>query len=120
MASIRKENKMYILTNDNVVFITGELIEVGRWENDPTMDTYRIKNGENYQYAVLAFELHEVESLPEDFVPNKYCYTEAEGFYINPSYIEPDKTNTYGIPDETYHAIIDDYTAELFGGENNV
>ena len=30
---------------------------------------------------------------------------------------ETDPTNTYGIPDETYHAIIDDYTAELFGGE---
>lgn len=30
---------------------------------------------------------------------------------------ETDPTNIYGIPDETYHAIIDDYTAELFGGE---
>ena len=109
---------MKILTNNNVVFTYGNNIEKGRWENDPTMDTYRIKNGENYQYAVLAFELHEVESLPEDFVPNKYCYTEVEGFYINPDYVEPDLTNTYGVSDELYHQIIDDYTAEIYGGTN--
>lgn len=29
--------------------------------------------------------------------------------------VEPqDPTNTYGIPDEVYHSIIDDYTMELF------
>lgn len=110
---------MIILTGyGHTIAMTGDTAEVGRWENDPTMDTYRIKNGETYQYAVLAFELHEVESLPEDFVPNKYCYTEAEGFYINPDYAEPDLTNTYGVSDDVYHQIIDDYTAEIYGGAN--
>lgn len=39
--------------------------------------------------------------------------------YNELSKIYPDHDNIYGIPDETYHAIIDDYTAELFGGEDN-
>ena len=81
---------MFILTNENVVFTHGETIELGRWENDNTQDTYRIKNGDNYQYAVTAnFELYEVEALPEDYESNKYCYTEANGFYTNPDYVEP-------------------------------
>lgn len=85
---------MFILTNENVAFISGETIELGRWENDSTQDTYKITNGDNTQYAVVAnFELHEVESLPEDFEANKYCYTEADGFYANPDYIEPSEEN---------------------------
>lgn len=81
---------MQILTNNNVAFIKGETIERGRWENDPVAETYRIKDGENYQYAVIAdFGLHEVESVPEDFEPNKYCYSETDGFFLNPDYKEP-------------------------------
>ena len=81
---------MQILTNNNVVFIAGETIEKGTWVNDASRETYRIKNGDNYQYAVIAdFGLYEVEVLPEDFEPNKYCYTETDGFYLNPDYEEP-------------------------------
>ena len=81
---------MRILTNNNVVFAKGETIERGKWENDHTTETYRIKDGDNYQYAVIAdFGLHEVESVPEDFKPNKYCYTEEQGFYLNPDFEEP-------------------------------
>lgn len=78
---------MFILTNENVVFTKGENIELGTWENDPTQETYRITNGDNYQYAVVAnFKLYKVDSIPEDYESNKYCYTEEEGFYINPEY----------------------------------
>ena len=78
---------MYILTNNNAAFIKGENIELGRWVNDPEMDTYKIENeGEPTQYAVSCFERHEVESVPEDFVPNKYRYTAEDGFYANPDY----------------------------------
>ena len=103
---------MKILTNNNnAVFVYGNEIEIGRWENDPTMDTYRIKTDEGFLYAVIAdFGLHEVESMPADFEANKYCYTEAEGFYINPEWIEP---NPYGIDDTTYNNIIDDYTSSI-------
>ena len=102
---------MQILTNNNVVFNYGETIECGTWENDPTMETYRIKNGENYQYAVIAdFGLYKVDSLPEDFEPNKYCYTETNGFYINPNYVE---LKQYGIPDELLQQIKDDTIQEV-------
>ena len=81
---------MQILTNNKIVFIAGETIEKGTWENDPSRETYRIKNGGNYQYAVIAdFGLYDVEVLPEDFEPNKYCYTETDGFYLNPDYEDP-------------------------------
>ena len=81
---------MFILTNENVVFACGEAIEKGRWENDLSMDTYRIKNGDDYQYAVIAnFGLYEVEELPADFESNKYCYTAELGFYENFDYEVP-------------------------------
>ena len=60
----------------------------------------------------------EIIELPEDFKQGKYCYTEEKGFYINTDYVEPDSTNTYGISDDVYHQIIDDYTAEIYGGTN--
>lgn len=41
--------------------------------------------------------------------------TEAEYDELSKTY--PDSTNNYGIPDSTYHSIIDDYTEELLGGE---
>lgn len=78
---------MQILTDKNVVFAVGTIIEAGRWENDLTMDTYRISIGDNYQYAVIAdFEIFTVESVPEDFAPNKYCYDKGNGWRLNPKY----------------------------------
>lgn len=34
-------------------------------------------------------DVHEVEEIPEGVVTEKYCYTEADGFYVNPNYVEP-------------------------------
>ena len=97
---------MQILTNNNVVFIAGETIEKGTWVNDASRETYRIKNGDNYQYAVIAdFGLYEVESLPDDFEPNKYCYTETEGFYLNPNYEEPVSPEEQSVIDGIMHEV---------------
>lgn len=84
---------MYILTNNDIAFIKGDSIEIGRWENDPTMDTYKIENaGVPPQYAVIAdFKKYEVENLPEDFLPNKYGYNEEKGFWINPEWEEEEE-----------------------------
>ena len=68
---------------------------------------------EDIAYPTHMVDVFEIEALPVDFIIGKYCYTEAEGFYINPDWVEPDPTNTYGIPDETYHAIINDLTSEV-------
>lgn len=34
-------------------------------------------------------DVHEVAEIPEGVCTEKYCYTEADGFYVNPNYIEP-------------------------------
>ena len=100
---------MKILTNNNIVFTKGETIERGTWENDHTTETYRIKDGENYQYAVIAdFGLHEIDSLPDDFESNKYCYTEEQGFYLNPDYKEPT---------DPYHEGYDQAILDMLGVE---
>ena len=68
---------------------------------------------EDIAFPIDMVNVHEVSEVPTEVTPNKYCYTEADGFYINPNWVEPDATNTYGIPDETYHAIINDLTSEV-------
>ena len=68
---------------------------------------------ENVAFPTELVNVYEVSEVPSDVIPEKYCYTEADGFYINPDWVEPDPTNTYGIPDETYHAIINDLTSEV-------
>lgn len=45
--------------------------------------------------------------------PSKYCYTPEQSFYENPNYIEPDPTNTYGIPDELFNQIKSDYREQI-------
>lgn len=84
----------YILTSNNVVIIWGDKVESGRWENDETMDTYRITQNGTYLYAVIpGFEVKEVDSLPEDFQEIKYCYTDEKGFYLNPDWSDEAPTS---------------------------
>lgn len=55
----------------------------------------------------------EIETIPEYVKIEKYCYTEEKGFYVNPDYVEPDPTNTYGIPDDLFNQIKADYREQL-------
>lgn len=89
---------------------------LGVWSNG-----YPVLIEENIAFPTDSVNIYQNIAVSEEIKNNqyKYCYTEEQGFYENPNYVEPDPTNTYGIPDETYHAIIDDYTAELFGGEDD-
>ncbi len=32
----------------------------------------------------------EIEEVPNEIVPYKYCYTEEKGFYENPNWVEPE------------------------------
>ena len=64
-------------------------------------------------YPNELYESYKVDTIPKGVEVNKYCYTEVDGFYINPNYVGPDPTNIYDIPDETYHAIINDITSEV-------
>lgn len=58
-------------------------------------------------YPSELYSSFSVETLPEGEI-KKYCYTEEMGFYENPNYVEPDPTNTYGIPDEVLAQIRQD------------
>lgn len=37
----------------------------------------------------LVKEVYEVNTVDEGVCEQEYCYTEADGFYINPNYVEP-------------------------------
>ena len=85
---------------------------LGTWANG-----YPVLIEENIAFSPESVNIYQDVKVATEVVPNKYCYTPEQGFYLNPDYVEPDQTNTYGISDEIYHNIIDDYTEELLGGE---
>lgn len=99
---------MFIITSKE----TNEIIDVCNAVNYMP-NGYPINIEKNVAYPTVIFNEHYVESVPSEVESVKYCYTEADGFYLNPDWVEPDATNTYGIPDETYHAIINDLTTEV-------
>lgn len=41
----------------------------------------------------LVKEVYEVDTVDEGVCEQKYCYTEADGFYVNPNYVEPVDSN---------------------------
>lgn len=65
---------------------------------------------ENIAFPTEMVNVLEIETIPEEVVPARYCYTAEDGFYANPDWKEP---NPYGVSDEQYNNIIDDYTASL-------
>ena len=91
---------------------TNEIIDVCN-AVDYMPNGYPINIEKNVAYPTVIFNEHYIESVPSEVEAVKYCYTEVDGFYINPNYVEPDLTNIYDIPDETYHAIINDLTTEV-------
>ena len=97
---------MYLIVNkdNNVVRGYGENLHY--WDNG-----YPILTDENIAFVKEEVDVITIETVPEEVVPYQYCYTEKDGFYKNPNWVEPDPTNTYGIPDDIYHAIIDQHTA---------
>lgn len=77
--------KILVNTNNEVIFkseMMDEVIEDGQ--------KYWYYN-ENSRIFDMGYSYFEVESVPEHF--QKYCYTVEEGFYLNPNWIEPPKSN---------------------------
>ena len=99
---------MYLITvkEDNRIIMVGEAL-------DYMSNGYPRLVDEDIGFPIDMVNVYEVSEMPSEVIPEKYCYTESEGFYINPDYVEPDPTNIYNIPDETYHAIINDLTTEV-------
>lgn len=80
---------MFILKNrNNVCIANGDLIEFGIF--DEPINKWKISSTNNLYYMIdFNFLLNEVDSTPNDYKNNKYCYTEEKGFYINDNYSEP-------------------------------
>ena len=99
---------MYLITikDDNRLMMMGEAL-------DYMSNGYPRLVDENVAFPTEMVNVHEVSEVPSEVIPEKYCYTVEQGFYLNPDYVEPDLTNIYGISDETYHAIINDITSEV-------
>lgn len=89
---------MFILTdNNNKILVIGNKVEY--------MDGYPYFVEENTIYQFDDAVVHEIESIPEGVVAEKYCYDENQGFYENANYAPP---NEYGIPATMYDSIIQD------------
>lgn len=90
---------MLVMTNNNVVVnIIKDTFEYKKVENEqyvtcekanaqavfiPSMNMYMLINTSD--------SLIEMDSISEEVIPYKYCYTSEEGFYENPDYVEPPK-----------------------------
>lgn len=91
-----------ILEKDNSIIMYGEVFKYDA-NGLPTLVNERTSFP---TYVTVC----EVDEIPSDVTVEKYCYTESEGFYINPNWHEP---NPYGIPNEVYNQIVDDTIYEL-------
>ena len=99
---------MFIITNKEKSIVVDTGNEVTYWDNG-----YPVIVEKDVAFVKEDVNVFEITELPEDFKQGKYCYTEEKGFYINPDYVEPDSTNTYGIPDEIFYAIKEQAIAEV-------
>lgn len=99
---------MHIITDTD----SARLIAVGTlkeyWPNGYPVITDT--NGNDCAYPTSFSTMYEVAEIPDGVEPEKYCYTEADGFYANPNWIEPNK---YGISDELVEQIKNDAIAEV-------
>lgn len=66
-----------------------------------------------FRYDLEVFKVYEIESLPSDYTPTKYCYTIEKGFYENPDWEETKPVIL--ITDEQKDLVVD----EINGGVEN-
>lgn len=77
---------MYILTNNN-----NEIIAIS--EVCERIEEYRNIRLDDHNIAYAPDEtinIYEVDTVAEGVTEQKYCYTEADGFYLNKKYREPE------------------------------
>lgn len=86
-----------------------DIAEIGEtYELETTGDPYIPEL--NVAYSLSAFDYYEVESVPEDVEPSKWCYTPQDGFYKNKEYAEP---NPYGLDPDLVERIKNDAITEV-------
>lgn len=73
---------MYIITDES-----NEIMNISSILND-CGDRYQVE--ENlYILKSDNQNIYSIETVGQEVTPCKYCYTELDGFYINPSWVEP-------------------------------
>lgn len=55
-------------------------------------------------YPTQMYDVAETESIPEDFAIGKYLFEDSQ-FALNPDWVGPDPSNTFGVPDDVYMAV---------------
>lgn len=80
---------MNIITNiNNIVVLKADSIEYGIY--DEPFEKYKIIDGGiTYYFIENNCVVHDIDELPRDYKDMKYCYTETDGFYLNPNFVEP-------------------------------
>ncbi|WP_455714683.1 hypothetical protein [Anaerosporobacter sp.] len=79
---------------DNVVLFRGDNITYGVFD-EPNLNKWEIIDGDGLFYVIHDSATKvEVDSIPSDYKPSKYCYAAEEGFYNNPNYLEPYSIDT--------------------------
>jgi hypothetical protein len=74
---------MTILTvnNSNLVLVTGSTSNVDEVNNNINID--------GVVYSLSGVTAFQVDSLPADYEPQKYCYTTTASFTVSPNYVAP-------------------------------
>lgn len=97
---------MFLITikDDNTIVGIGEKISY-------LTNGYPKLVDENIAFPDWMVNICNLNEIPNHVTVDKYCYTIEDGFYENPNYNEPN--NSFGISNELYDAIIDEYTMQL-------
>ena len=75
-----------LIAQDNTILHISDLIIFGNFEGQ---DKWKL---EEHLFAIdNNYSCIEIEYIPEEVQPYKYCYTEEQGFYLNPNWVEPPK-----------------------------
>lgn len=75
----------YLLVNKNNVVVY--------MSTEATIKSDGIHVGNGVVFADKTLQIKTVDLLPEGIVPQRYCYTNEEGFYLNPSYVDNNNSN---------------------------
>lgn len=80
---------MYILTNSSKEN-ENAIVHISETLNRQVGNNYYLINNDSIAIPPqFVKDVFEVEEIPEGVEAEKYCYTENEGFYKNPNYVEP-------------------------------
>lgn len=98
---------MYVIVEkeSNRVLGYGEVLDY-----EPEIN-YPLLVNENIAFPDFLVDVKVADAVPAEVITGKYCYTEADGFYVDPYFVE--SNNPYGISNELYDTIRDEAVAQI-------